>query len=199
MTVAPSGCRAGAGRSSASTSPSTTNRSQRPSMSRAGSITRRRAAGPAHRGAPFLERLDHGVEDDAVVPPCSAVAAPSRRETHLDAVGARGRDVLADVIGPDRDGAMAAVDQHRELDRRRPAALPQRGHRALHGPSAVDHVVDQHDRRAPSTVDSSLRRRRSSGSMPLAAVDVERRARRPHPGFALRSDRAGASRASRRG
>src|SRR5438094_836948 len=33
----------------------------------------------------------------------------------------RGRDVLADVVGPDRQLAGAPIDEHREVDRPRPA------------------------------------------------------------------------------
>src|ERR1700722_13408361 len=69
--------------------------------------------------------------------------AASRAEAHLDALGARGRDILADIVWPDRDGAMSTIDQDRQLDRGWTPALPDRRHRALHGPFAVNHVVDQ--------------------------------------------------------
>src|ERR1044071_10051064 len=39
-------------------------------------------------------------------------------ELHLDALGARGRQVLADVVGPDRQLAVAAVDEDGELHAR---------------------------------------------------------------------------------
>jgi hypothetical protein len=37
-------------------------------------------------------------------------------ELHLDALAARGRKVLADVVGADRELAVAAVDEDGELD-----------------------------------------------------------------------------------
>src|SRR5438309_11481699 len=37
-------------------------------------------------------------------------------ELHLDALAAGGRQVLADVVGPDRQLAVAAVDEDSELD-----------------------------------------------------------------------------------
>ena len=66
--------------------------------------------------------------------------APSRRSPQLDAVVAavdlgeadpyvfdeRGRQVLADVVGADRQLAVAAVDEHRELHGPGPAELEQR-------------------------------------------------------------------------
>src|SRR3954466_6048004 len=47
-------------------------------------------------------------------------------ELHLDALVARGRKVLADVVGPDRKLPVAAVDEHRELDPVWPAVVKQR-------------------------------------------------------------------------
>src|ERR671927_539391 len=47
-------------------------------------------------------------------------------ELHLDALVARGRKVLADVVGTDRELAVPAVDQHGELDAIRPAVVEQR-------------------------------------------------------------------------
>src|SRR5258708_9678559 len=54
----------------------------------------------------------------------------SRAEAHLHALGARGRDVFADVVWPDWNCAMPTIDQHRQLDRRRTPALPDHRHRA---------------------------------------------------------------------
>src|SRR5450759_4473470 len=47
-------------------------------------------------------------------------------EEDPDAVGEVSGDVLADVVGPDGQLAMAAVDHHRELYRRGPAQLGER-------------------------------------------------------------------------
>src|SRR5260370_19075857 len=64
---------------------------------------------------------------------------------HLDALRVGGGHVLADVVGPYRQLAMASVDQHRQLDRARPAEVEQRVHRRPRRAPAVDHVVDEHD------------------------------------------------------
>src|SRR5881296_1574761 len=53
-------------------------------------------------------------DDDAVL----AVVLP---EPHGDGLAVRGRQVLADVVRPDRQLAVSAVDQARELDGGRPA------------------------------------------------------------------------------
>ena len=53
-------------------------------------------------------------------------------DAHVDALGARGREVLADVVGADRKLAVAAVDQHGELDRARAG----RSRRARRSPRA---------------------------------------------------------------
>ena len=57
----------------------------------------------------------------------------------------RGRQVLADEVGPDRQLAVAAVDQHRELDGARPAEVVERVERGADGAAGEEHVVDQHD------------------------------------------------------
>src|SRR5437870_9612548 len=64
---------------------------------------------------------------------------------HLDALGVRGGLVLAHVVGADRQLAMAAVDEDRQLDRARSPEIEQRVHRRARGASAVDHVVYEHD------------------------------------------------------
>src|SRR5918999_4848018 len=46
-------------------------------------------------------------------------------ELHLDALGARGRKILADVVGPDGQLAVAAVDEHCKLDAPGPAVVEQ--------------------------------------------------------------------------
>ena len=47
-------------------------------------------------------------------------------EPHPDVLGELGRQVLADEVGPDRQLAVTAVDEHRELHRARPAQLGER-------------------------------------------------------------------------
>ena len=58
------------------------------------------------------------------------------------------RQVLADVVGPDRQLAMAAVDDDGELHGVRPAVVVERVERGAHRAAGEEHVVDQHDGRA---------------------------------------------------
>src|SRR5919198_5017572 len=66
-------------------------------------------------------------------------------ELHLDALVARGRQVLAHVVGADRELAVAAVDEDGELDAVRPAVVEQRLDRGADRPPRVEDVVDEHD------------------------------------------------------
>ena len=59
-----------------------------------------------------------------------------------------GRQVLADVVGPDRQLAMAAVDDDRQLHRARPPVVVQRLERGADGAAGEQHVVDEHHGRA---------------------------------------------------
>src|SRR6266568_1089215 len=86
------------------------------------------------RAAYFLAGNDHRLVETVLL-----------GHQHLDALGVRGRHVLAHVVGADRQLAMAAVDEHRQLDRPRPAEIKQRVHRRARRASAVDHVVYEHD------------------------------------------------------
>jgi len=54
--------------------------------------------------------------------------------------------VLADVVGTDRQLAMAAVGEHGELHALRAAVVEQRLDRRAHGAAREQHVVDDHDR-----------------------------------------------------
>ena len=53
-------------------------------------------------------------------------------------------EVLAHEVGTDRQLAVAAVDEDRELDRAGPAELGERVHRGADGAARVEHVVDEH-------------------------------------------------------
>src|SRR5712691_3681187 len=68
---------------------------------------------------------------------------------HLDALGVRGRHVLADVVGADRKLAVAPIDEHGELDRARPPEIHHRVHRGAGGAPMVDDVVDEDDDLSP--------------------------------------------------
>jgi hypothetical protein len=67
-------------------------------------------------------------------------------ELHLDALVAGGREVLADVVGADRQLAMAAIDQDGELDAVGPPVVEERLDRRADRAAGVEHVVDEHDR-----------------------------------------------------
>ena len=64
-------------------------------------------------------------------------------EPHEDALVAGGRQVLADVVGPDRELAVAAVGEHRELDPLRAAVVEQGVDRRPRGAAGEQDVVDQ--------------------------------------------------------
>ena len=57
---------------------------------------------------------------------------------------ARGGHVLAHEVGADRQLAVPAVDDHRELDRARAAEVDECIHRRAHRAAGVEHVVHQH-------------------------------------------------------
>ena len=78
------------------------------------------------------------------------VLAVGLLEVDLDELLARGRDVLADVVGPDGQLAVAAIDEDREPDGLRPAEVDEGVHRGPDGPARVQDVVDEDDR---ATVD----------------------------------------------
>src|SRR5436305_4426634 len=65
-------------------------------------------------------------------------------ELHLNALFAVGRKVLADVVGADRQLAVAAVGQHGELHARGAAVVEERLDRGADRAPGVEDVVDQH-------------------------------------------------------
>ena len=67
---------------------------------------------------------------------------------HVDPLLAGGRQVLADVVGPDRQLAMAAIAEDRELHPARPAVVEERLDRGPHRPAGEEDVVDEDDRAA---------------------------------------------------
>ena len=66
-------------------------------------------------------------------------------DADVDALLARRRQVLADVVGADRQLAVAAVGEHGELHARRAAVVEQGLDRRAHGAPGVQHVVHDHD------------------------------------------------------
>ena len=74
------------------------------------------------------------------------VDAVALGDAHADAL-ARGRgQVLADVVGPDGQLAVAAVHEDRELHGRRPPVVEQGVDGGADGAPRVEHVVDEDDR-----------------------------------------------------
>ncbi len=88
--------------------------------------------GLSHRGS-------SSEQDDAV-----SVVGLAELDAH--ALGEGGRDVLADVVGADRQLAVAAVDEDRQLHARRPAILEQRVDRGADRAAGEEDVVDEDDR-----------------------------------------------------
>src|SRR5919198_2116408 len=66
-------------------------------------------------------------------------------------------DVLAHVVGADRQLTVAAVDEHRKLDRARPAELQEGVQRRARRAAVVEDVVDEHDRAPGHGRDLGLR------------------------------------------
>ena len=73
------------------------------------------------------------------------VAPVPLREPYLNRFADRRGQILADVVGANRQLPMSAVDQHGELHAARPAEVHQRVERGAHRAPGVEHVVDQHD------------------------------------------------------
>ena len=66
----------------------------------------------------------------------------------IDVLVAARRQVLADVVGADRQLAVATVDHHRQLHRPRSAVVVERVEGGADRAAGEQHVVDEHDRRA---------------------------------------------------
>ena len=106
--------------------------------------------------------VSSGIEQDAV-------DLVDLDELHLDALAARRGQVLADVVGADRQLAVAAVGDDGELDARRPAVVEERLDRGADRAAGVEDVVDE-DAGRPSSGKSSVVARTSgcacSGASP---------------------------------
>src|SRR5215813_12162480 len=73
------------------------------------------------------------------------VASVSLCEPYLNRFGGGRGQILAHVVGADRQLPVPAVDQHGELHTARPAEVHERIERCTHRAPGVQHVVDQHD------------------------------------------------------
>ena len=90
-----------------------------------------------------------------------------------------GGDVLADVVGADRQLAVSAVDQDGELDGLGPAEVDECVHRRADRAARVEDVVDEHDD-LPVDVgdpDRGERRRLAQADVVAVEADVERAGR----------------------
>ena len=107
----------------------------------------------------------------------AVVAAVDLREAHPHVLARPGGQVLAHEVGPDRQLAVAAVDQDRELHRAWAAELGERVERGADGAAGEEHVVDQHHD-PPADVDGDLggaeRRDRAEADVVAVEGDVER-------------------------
>src|SRR4029450_1062591 len=72
-----------------------------------------------------------------------AVLAVVLAQAHGDAFTARSREVVADVLRADRQLAVSAIDQARELDRGRPAEVDDRVERRANRPAGEEDVVHE--------------------------------------------------------
>src|SRR5204862_3937407 len=96
-------------------------------------------------------------------------------ELHLDALVAGGWQVLADVVGADRQLSVAAVREHGELHALGPAVAEERLDRRADRPAGVEDVVDEEARHH---LEREVERRRAdkrlgvTGRLAGANVDV---------------------------
>ena len=88
---------------------------------------------------------------------------------HVDHLVPPGGEVLAHVVGPDRQLPVATVDHHRQLDDPGPPVVGQRVERGPHGPPGEEHVVDQHHRRAGEVDLMSVVASGSTGRSPMSS------------------------------
>src|SRR5262249_20489734 len=95
-------------------------------------------------------------------------------ELDLHALLAGGRQVLTDVVGPDRQLSVPSVGQHRELHPPGPSVLEQRVDRRADRPAGVEDVVDE-DHRPALELEIELRVAddRLSAARRLAVPDVD--------------------------
>ena len=77
----------------------------------------------------------------------AALAELDADHRDVDQLVATGRDVLADVVGPDGQLTVTTVHQHRQLDGPGPADVPQRIEGRAHRTAVEEHVVDQDHQR----------------------------------------------------
>ena len=106
-------------------------------------------------------------------------ADPDAVEVGHDGLVLRRREILADVVGANRQLAVAAVDQHRQLHGAGPAPVGQRVERGADGATGEEDVVDQYDRAIGEVViDRPWPTTRAAGCATGRRDRTRRRARR---------------------
>src|SRR5262249_28991499 len=95
-------------------------------------------------------------------------------EHHAYRLGSRGRDVLADVVGADRQLPVAPVDEDRELDRTRPAEVADRVQRRPHRTAGEQHVVHEDHQPVVEAAGRNLGAADRAGAPQPQVVAVER-------------------------
>ncbi len=120
-----------------------------------------------------MTKTDHLLSSSGVADEQDCVDLVHLDELHLDALVAGGGQVLADVVGADRQLAVAAVDEHGELDALGPAVVEERLDRGADRAAGVEDVVDEHDGPA---VEREVERRRADERLRARAAP-RRRAR----------------------
>src|SRR5579871_1974162 len=74
-----------------------------------------------------------------------AVEAVHLAQLDVNPLTFRGRNILADVVRANRHLALAAIDQHRELNRFGAAQIGNRAKRRAHRAAGVEHIIDEDD------------------------------------------------------
>ena len=128
---------------------------------------------------------------------------PPRCSQHLDGLVARGDERAADVVGPDGQLAVAAVDEHGQLDARGSAEVDQLVERGADRAAGEEDVVDEHhgaavDREEDVGALGDGLRGQAREVVPVER-DVEGADRGLAPGRLARSGAPGAARGARRG
>ena len=113
------------------------------------------------------------------VPSIVTASTPSMSATlSLDPLDQRGRQVLADEVGPDRQLAVAAVDQDRQPHGAGPADVVERVEGGPDGPAGEEHVVDQDHDLAVDAAGRDLGRQQRPGRLEPQVVAVHRHVER---------------------
>ena len=113
----------------------------------------------------------------AAAPDRHLVDAVELADAHADVLLARGGQVLADVVGADRQLPVSAVGEHRQLHPLGTAVVEQGLDRGTYGASGIEHVIDDHDR-TRGGVEVDMRgvhdgRLRPRGDVVAVEADVE--------------------------